>query len=169
MAGFIGSPAMNLAEGTVESTDGHLTVQLGSAKKFPIPDGALAEYPRVPDYAGRRVAVGLRPEHFGVPDQSTPRESVWEGRKVVLVELLGAEALVHFGTSAPPIISDDMREAIDDEDAFEDLKRQAKEGGQIFTARFEPHQVPKVGDLVDVSFRTDRLHFFDLDTGSALR
>lgn len=88
---------------------------------------------------------------------------------MTLVELLGAEALVHFGTSAPPIVTDDMREAIDDEDAFEDLQRQAREGGQVFTARFEPHQVPDVGDLVDVAFRTDRFHFFDLETGNALR
>jgi multiple sugar transport system ATP-binding protein len=168
-AGFIGSPAMNLAEGMIERSNGQLTVQLGGTKKFPIPQAALDRYSKVADRVGSTVAVGMRPEHFGAPEQGTPSDQVWTGRKVTLVELLGAEAYVHFGTSAPPIISDDMREAIDDADAFEELKKQAREGGQVFTARFEPTQVPKIGDLVDVAFRTDKMHFFDLETGRALR
>ncbi|MDX1510840.1 MAG: sn-glycerol-3-phosphate ABC transporter ATP-binding protein UgpC [Nitriliruptorales bacterium] len=169
VAGFIGSPAMNLAEATIGQDNGQLTVQLGATKKFPIPPAALDRYPGVADRAGSTVAVGMRPEHFEAPEPGTSKDVVWEGRNVTLVELLGSEAYVHFGTSAPPIISEDMREAIDDDDAFEELKRQAREGGQVFTARFEPHQVPKVGDLVDVAFRTDKLHFFDIDTGRALR
>jgi hypothetical protein len=77
--------------------------------------------------------------------------------------------LLHFGTSAPPIVTDDMREALDDQDAFEELQRQAREGGQNFTGRLEPGNPPKVNDLIDLAFRTDYLHFFDVETGQALR
>jgi len=169
VAGFIGSPAMNLAEAMIGKDNGQVTVQLGATKTFPIPQAAIDRYPRVADRVGATVAVGMRPEHFHAPGSGDGHEEVWEGRNVTLVELLGGEALVHFGTSAPPIVSEDMREAIDDDDAFEELKKKAREGGQVFTARFEPQQVPKVGDKVDVAFRTDRMHFFDLDTGNALR
>jgi multiple sugar transport system ATP-binding protein len=169
VAGFIGSPAMNLAEAQIDRDGDRITLALGSTGTFVVPDAALKEYPRLADYVGRTVAVGMRPEHFHAPEQDTPAESVWKARNVTLVELLGSEALVHFGTSAPPIISDDMREAIDDEDAFEELKRRAKEGGQNFTAKLEPHQAPKVGDKVDLAFKLDRMHFFDIESGQALR
>jgi multiple sugar transport system ATP-binding protein len=88
---------------------------------------------------------------------------------VTLVEMLGSEMLVHFRTDSPPIISEEMREAIDDEDAFEDLKRQAETGGQKFVAKAEPSTPPKVGARIDLGVHTDRLHFFDIETGAALR
>ncbi|MGH3441749.1 MAG: ABC transporter ATP-binding protein [Nitriliruptorales bacterium] len=169
VAGFIGSPAMNLAEATINQTEGRLGVQLGSTTVLDIPDAALGRYPGVRDYVGRKVAVGTRPEHFYRPDGAAPQGQRWPGRKVTLVEQLGGEMLVHFGTSAPPIITEDMREAVDDEDAFRALEEQAREGGQVFTARFEPGSPPRIGELLDVGFNTDYLHFFDIESGSALR
>ncbi len=69
----------------------------------------------------------------------------------------------------PPILSDDVREAIDDEDAFRALEEDARTGGQTFVARFDPGAPPKVGDTISLGFRTDKLHFFDPETGAALR
>ncbi|MDQ3973675.1 MAG: sn-glycerol-3-phosphate ABC transporter ATP-binding protein UgpC [Actinomycetota bacterium] len=169
VGGFIGSPSMNLAEATVDRRDGQLVVRMGSSTMISVADGAIDRYPKVTDYVGKTVAVGMRPEHFFQPDGPVPADRKWSGRRVTLVEALGSEILVHFGTSAPPVITEDMREAIDDPDAFAELERKAKEGGQIFTARFEPGRPPKIGDLVDVAFRTEYLHFFDLETGLALR
>ncbi|HVM21416.1 MAG TPA: hypothetical protein VM307_15760, partial [Egibacteraceae bacterium] len=89
--------------------------------------------------------------------------------EVGLVEALGSDVLVHFKTAAPPIVSEDMREAIDDADAFEELQRSADRGGQTFTARLEPKDRPKVGEHIELGFRTEYLHFFDIDSGLALR
>lgn len=94
---------------------------------------------------------------------------MWRDLEVTLVEMLGAEMLVHFRTQVTPVLSDDLREAIDDPEAYEALEREAKEGGQTFVARFEPGSPPKIGDSITVGFRTDKLHFFDPDTGQALR
>src|SRR6266576_207534 len=58
VAGFIGTPPMNLLEGTV-SVNGGVTVQLGG-NTLPIPDQALASYPRLRQWNGRPVIVGLR-------------------------------------------------------------------------------------------------------------
>ncbi len=168
VAGFIGSPSMNIAEGTIINEDGWW-VLLGSTTKLRIGQGALDRYPGVMGKAGAKVAVGMRPEHFYFPKADTPKDVIWPGRNVTLVELLGSEVLVHIGTSAPPIISEDMRAAVDDDEAFERLKEQAREGGQVFTARFEPGHAPKLGELTDVAFNSDHFHFFDLDTGAALR
>jgi multiple sugar transport system ATP-binding protein len=169
VAGFIGSPSMNIAKATLVRENGQVFVELGRTRnRLRVDDRALQRYPRVAEREGGRVAIGLRPEHFA-PAGDVPADQVWSGRQVTLVEVLGAEMLVHIGTSAPPIISDDMREAIDDDEAFEQLKRQAAEGGQVFTARFEPGNPPSIGDKIDVGFRTEYLHFFDPESGAALR
>ena len=172
VAGFMGSPSMNLAEATVRKQDGRNYVELpsggdGDPKLLRIADEAFDRYPAAAE-DGRRVAIGMRPEHF-VPADQVDRDMVWEDRPVALVELLGAEMLVHFETPLPPIVSDDMRAAVDDDEAFEQLQEQARGGGQSFTARFQPGTPPKAGSTIDVGFRTEYLHFFDIESGHALR
>jgi len=169
VAGFIGSPSMNISEAKLRKEDGRIFVELdkGETKLF-VPEVALNKYPKLADYDGRMVAVGIRPEHFSPPGEVEP-EQVWKGRRVSLVEMLGAEMLVHFHTESPPIVSEDMRAAIDDAEAFEELERKAKAGGQEFTARFEPGSPPRVDDRIEVGVRTEDLHFFDPESGAALR
>jgi multiple sugar transport system ATP-binding protein len=169
VAGFIGSPSMNLARATVEQNGGALQVQLGSDGALAIPDATLERYPGVKQYVGKHVGVGMRPEHFARAGESTPPERKLRDREVTLVELLGAEVLVHFSTTAPPLVTEDMREAIDDPEAFAELERSAEAGGQQFVARLEPFDAPRQGTKLDVEFKTEFLHFFDIDSGRALR
>jgi multiple sugar transport system ATP-binding protein len=169
VAGFIGSPSMNIAEAVIRKRDGGLFVEFDRGETLlSIPDAALERYPQVAQRDGGTVAVGIRPEHFADPSEVAP-EQVWKGRKVGLVEMLGAEMLVHFQTESSPVVSEDMREAIDDEEAFEELQRKAASGGQEFVARREPGAPPKVDQLIDIGVRTENLHFFDFDSGLALR
>jgi multiple sugar transport system ATP-binding protein len=169
VAGFIGSPSMNIAEAVIRKRDGGLFVEFDRGETLlSIPDEAVDRYPQVAQRDGGTVAVGIRPEHFADPSEVAP-EQVWKGRKVGLVEMLGAEMLVHFQTESSPVVSEDMREAIDDEEAFEELQRKAASGGQEFVARREPGAPPKVDQLIDIGVRTENLHFFDFDSGLALR
>lgn len=169
VAGFIGSPSMNIARATLRRQDGALWLELdGGANQLRVPDQALDRYPRAAEKEGATIAIGMRPEHFA-PAREVAPDQVWKGRNVSLVEMLGAEMLVHFDTDSSPIMTEDMREALDDDGAFEDLKRRAETGGQSFTARFDPGSPPQIGSQMDVGFRTERLHFFDIDTGAALR
>jgi multiple sugar transport system ATP-binding protein len=167
VAGFIGSPSMNIAVGTVKRAGDKWTVDLGETT-FDIGEQALAKYPRVKDHEGAQLAVGTRPEHY-LRAGDASEGARWTGREVTLVEMLGAEMLVHFRTTAPPVVSEDMRAAIDDDDAFAKLERDAREGGSTFVGRFEPRDAPRVGDTIDVGFRTGEFHFFDPQTGNALR
>jgi multiple sugar transport system ATP-binding protein len=169
VAGFIGSPSMNLGSATIEDRDGALYVKLDETSDIRIPDQALDRYPQVRKYVGRDVAVGMRPEHFYRADSSTPAESTMRQHDAKLVELLGSEVLVHFGTGARPIISDDLRDAMDDAEAFAELEHAAESGSQQFVARLEPHEAPKTGQKIDLAFKTEHLHFFDIETGQALR
>jgi multiple sugar transport system ATP-binding protein len=169
VAGFIGSPSMNLGSATIEERDGALHVSLDESSDIRIPDAALDRYPRVREYVGRPVAVGMRPEHFYRADGSTPADATMKQREAMLVELLGSEVLLHFSTGARPIISEDLREAMDDAEAFAELDHAAESGSQQFVARLEPQEAPKMGQEIDLAFKTEHLHFFDIETGQALR
>ena len=80
VAGFIGTPPMNLLEGTA-SVNGGVTVDLGG-NKLPIADEALASTRGLREYNGRPVIVGLRAGalHPGAglrepPDDQGPRRA----------------------------------------------------------------------------------------------
>jgi multiple sugar transport system ATP-binding protein len=169
VAGFIGSPSMNIGSATVEEHEGALHVRLDESSYLRLADAALDAYPGVRKYVGRAVAVGMRPEHFYRADSSTPPDTTMQQRDVQLVELLGSEVLVHFGTGARPVISEDVRDAIDDAEVFAELEHAAESGTQQFVARLEPHEAPKMGQKIDLAFKTEQMHFFDIETGQALR
>ena len=80
VAGFIGSPPMNLIRGTV-SADGALLEAAGEAIRLP---------KAAPSLAGRDVVLGVRPEHA-----SLSAEGGAGTFEVETVEALGADHLVH--------------------------------------------------------------------------
>jgi hypothetical protein len=133
--------------GQLVEEDGNLYVELERGEtRLRVQDAAWTGTRGSGSATGRRSRSGCVPEHFTRARRGAGPDQVWKGREIALVEMLGAEMLVHFQTGAPPIVSEDMRAAIDDDEAFEELQRQAAEGGQEFVARFEPGAPPKVGD-----------------------
>lgn len=168
VAGFIGSPAMNLSVVTIQEKDGALSFDLQPGASLPITAEALQHYPKVRGHVGRQVAVGIRPEHF-VPAKEVDPAMVLHGLPVSLVEVLGAETLVYLDSSATAVISEDVKAALDDEEAFDLLKKQAARGGQKLVLRFPPASAPVAGERLDVGVRADLMHFFDLASGRALR
>src|SRR5205085_11339660 len=61
VAGFIGSPAMNLVEATIEDGDGSLSVRFGS-RSLKLDAATLASRPILKSYEGKPVVLGIRPE-----------------------------------------------------------------------------------------------------------
>ena len=77
VAGFIGSPAMNLLPGWLTAGG----VDVGEGVTLPL-DRPVAE-------AGRAVLAGIRPEHAAIVDDGHPKLAV------SAVEILGADSMVH--------------------------------------------------------------------------
>lgn len=157
-ATFIGSPAMNLFEGGI-GADGE-TLHIGS-QQISLPDSVHVKHPSLRAYSNRSVAVGIRPE--GMAPAAGPGSAVLAGR-VELVEALGSEILVHFQIDAKKIVAEDAN--LNDEEHVS--------GGQIevqgeAVARVDPRTDVKVGEKIFVGLDTDRLHFFDLADGKAIR
>jgi multiple sugar transport system ATP-binding protein len=168
VGGFIGSPPMNMAEATIVAHGDRLAVAIGD-QELTIDDEAVAVRPALRDYVGRAVAVGIRPEDM---EQPGPRFEVPEDRRLrstaMLTEALGSEVVVHFEVPAPPVRTDDARE-LQEDSGLADIKLLQDGARSKFVASFSPRSRVRPGEAIEVGVDTARLHFFDLDTGLAIR
>ena len=87
VAGFIGSPKMNLLEGRVVGVPGRETI-IAAGKGVDIVAPRLARIPA----EGEAVTIGIRPEHIEISEQPAPEAL---RMSVSLLEHLGAETMVH--------------------------------------------------------------------------
>jgi multiple sugar transport system ATP-binding protein len=113
---------------------------------------------------GQEVVLGTRPECFFMADGEV-HESQCIRAKVDLVEMLGAEALVYVQTDAQPVSAKNLVDA-----SSEELP--AGPGGShsmSLVARVAPRSLPRAGEVVNLRYEIDSLHFFDPKTGRALR
>ena len=150
VAGFIGSPAMNLVEATVG--DGAVTF---GPHTLPV-----ADRPELKPYAGKRVALGIRPEDF---DGSGASIDV----VVDIKEDMGSEVFLHFAVDAPGVRTEEVR-AVVGEEALEAADEQTHHHGSPFIARVDRGTTAREGDRVTLTVDTRRLHFFDLATGAGI-
>ena len=165
VAGFIGSPPMNLCIADIERSDGATVARFGT-NQLTLPVEATTKYARVGEYAGRQVALGLRPESFFRDAVSGPTQRI-KGT-VNLVEALGAEALVHLSTDAPPVVSELLADAVEDRETFTAMREQQRAGLSMVT-RADPRKLPRRTESVEIPVAADEVHLFDLETGEALR
>ena len=88
VAGFIGSPTMNLVEGTVIEKEGKIFVDINGAEIEIL--GEKAE--KVKSHAGKKVTFGIRPESISIADSEDNISKVGE---VSVVEQMGNEEYIY--------------------------------------------------------------------------
>jgi multiple sugar transport system ATP-binding protein len=156
VAGFIGSPSMNFMPGHVENGNVKLPMV-----DIPIPDALRSEM-----QDGRKVIVGVRPEHMEDAGLINDRHSgVVFKTKIDLLESMGSELYAHFKVGGG-VESDELRELAEDAGAGE-LPRAAGEEGRAI-ARLSADSNVNVGRETELWLETDKLQFFDPDTGRSL-
>jgi multiple sugar transport system ATP-binding protein len=162
VAGFIGTPPMNLLEGSV-SVNGDVIVHIGG-NELPIPDQALANYPRLREWSGRNVIVGLRAGdlHPAQGEEGMPQITA----SVEIVEALGGESMAYFKIDARQIEAESIADA--DELASEDEASVVGSRPNL-VASFPPHVQLRLGDRVPIAVDARNLHFFDEESGAPLR
>jgi len=158
VAAFIGSPAMNLFEGSL--TASATAIVLGS-QRIELPDSVRASRPGLVRYSNSKVVIGIRPEHLSAGDEG--RSVTTLIGKVDLVEALGSELNVHFAIDAARVRAEGTGEA----DA------EGLEGGTFTVrgegvARVDPRASVAIGQQFPFALQVDRIHFFDPATGESI-
>jgi multiple sugar transport system ATP-binding protein len=159
VAGFIGSPAMNMLDATLERRNGGLVAVTGS-QHVELSGETLAQRPGLGAFEGRRVVLGIRPED--VEDASLADEGLphLEGT-VRLREALGAEVMVHMEVDARPAETDETRELARDRGA----EAAGSAENAVVVGRFSPRTRVREREGAVAAIDTRALHFFDPETG----
>jgi len=159
VAGFIGSPAMNLFEGSLNSDLTEVT--LGSQKLTMTNDVAVL-HPGLKRFASQSIVVGIRPEDLRAPSDDRP--GVLFVGEVEVVEALGSELLVHFTNDATIVRAEDSNTATGSKSTDDESVELTLD----CVARIEPRYTVRQGDTFKFSIDPVRLEFFDPASGLAV-
>jgi multiple sugar transport system ATP-binding protein len=149
VAAFIGSPAMNLVQGTVEADE----ISFG---QFRLPLDPI----RRPARETREVVLGIRPEAFNDAAHAKPNLPHVDVT-VDVIEELGSDTHVFFRVAAP-------RVTIDTRNAAADESTLLAEEDSLFTARVDPATTARSGAPLTLAVDPASFHFFDVRTGGSL-
>jgi multiple sugar transport system ATP-binding protein len=169
VGGFIGSPAMNMLDATVERSNGDLRARIG---KQAISLGAetLQSRPALQGYVDKDVIIGIRPEDLedAALESGAPADRILRGR-MELREALGSEIMAHFAIEAAHAETDEMRELAQDAGAPEGAPSiGVGENEAVVVGRFGARSRLKEGEEVAAVVDTRALHFFDPRTGNGI-
>jgi multiple sugar transport system ATP-binding protein len=142
VAGFMGSPSMNMTDAEV-SDDGGLTVVV-DGNHWPVPGRT-----ELTKYNGKKLVLGLRPDAFVWPPADGPRVTV----KALAVESLGSEKHVLFAAPGARGTVGSTAGGADE---------------NLWTAKVSQRCAVGIGDQVVLGIDLSSAYFFDADSGLAL-
>ena len=164
VAAFIGSPSMNLMEATIQpdSVGEELSLVVGS-NRLRLTSELLSQRPALRSYFDRTVVLGVRPKDFeDATLTSGDRQTITA--RIINTEALGYEVIAYFNIDAKRVVSEDALD-LDDDTAAPIVD----DGQTQISARFDPRTNVRIGDEIQVAIDIDNAHFFDLETGQAIR
>ena len=164
VGGFIGSPAMNILEASLERSNGELRAVIGD-QQITLDPELLSARPGLRRFEGRRLIVGIRPEDLEdaalAPD--VPANRRLRGR-VELREALGSEVLAHFTINARQAVTEDVRELAADVEAPTARLEDPERGEASLVGSFGARSPVREDETAEIAVDTRNLHFFDLGT-----
>ncbi len=164
VAGFIGTPPMTLFHAGLTLGEGGALLRVGQQEVW-LPENVIALRPSLRAKHGQEVIVGCRAEDIH-----------WEGRdglaplaaSVVLAEALGSSVHVTFMLEGTPVDESRLGSGLAKEDD-EEVSRLGHGEGIQGTAVFPPRLHFGGGDAITIHLDPQRFHFFDVETGLAIR
>jgi multiple sugar transport system ATP-binding protein len=168
VAGFIGSPAINLVEAQLEQANGSLSVSFGE-HRLAVDDAAARSGSRLKEYVGKTIILGIRPEDF---EDASLQSDVPSDRRlkvdVDLLEPLGAEVMLYFNTGATGVVSSAVAADVGEDAAVHFGSGGARDNKSRMCARVSPHTRLAMGHAAELTVDTSQLYFFDPQTRDAV-
>jgi multiple sugar transport system ATP-binding protein len=163
VAGFIGSPAMNMANATLETDATGLYVKFAN-ERVVVDAAAIERHPGLRDWVGKPLVMGIRPGNFEAESITGPAQDRTITATVTVAEILGSETYVHFELEVTPVVTPDIEELLADTGAdVSSLGNTTK-----FTARVSSDVPVSLGEQITVTVDTSKMHFFDPSTGTRI-
>jgi multiple sugar transport system ATP-binding protein len=159
VAGFIGSPAMNIIRGRLldeKVTAGGLELPL------------RGENEPLRAYDGRDVLVGIRPEAFAdsAHEVGGGERHLFDAR-ISLAQSMGSEVIAHFEPVGGAVQTEDVSAFTGDLDDV--AGRDQLSSAHQLVGRFDPRTLAAAGSVMSVSLDLERIKFFDPETELAIR
>jgi multiple sugar transport system ATP-binding protein len=165
VAGFIGSPAMNMVDAVLRRAENGGAVEFAGVS-LRVPEQTFQERPALAARAGSQVVLGIRPEDIEDPQFISDRLDGSDIQVVVDIrEAMGSEVYVHFTVNAPPVITEHTIDLAADAELLPEPDGSARTS---FVARLNPRTSAQRGQPITLQVDNRRLHFFDRDTGEAI-
>jgi len=160
VAGFLGSPAINLIRARLgQAGESRVVARFGS-HGLTVPTRTFERCPDLAPFVGRDIVLGIRPEDIRDPAMAPGADRGQRIRvTIAVVESVGAEVIAHFPMDEEPR----ERGAVPGGTLESD-----SEGSTSFTARLHPRTSIRENEELELSVDVDRLHFFDPGTREAL-
>jgi multiple sugar transport system ATP-binding protein len=168
VGGFIGSPAMNMLEATLERENGTTFVKAGS-QRIALDGEALGKRPGLKRFEHKPLVLGIRPEDLEDASiaSDVPADRRLHGH-VSLREALGSELMVHFTVEARQAVTEDVKELAQDI-GDERAAMQTSDGNKTtLVGRFSARSGVREGQDAEVAVDTRSMHFFDPESGEAI-
>jgi multiple sugar transport system ATP-binding protein len=169
VGGFIGSPAMNMLDATIENGGSALRAKIGE-QHIALGAETLESRPALKNYVGKPVIIGIRPEDLedAALESGAPSDRILVGR-LELREALGSEIMAHFAIKAAHAETDEMKELAADVGAPDTTPQiGVREDEAVVVGRFGARSHVKTGEEVRAVVDTRALHFFDPQSGNGI-
>ncbi|MBA3366116.1 MAG: sn-glycerol-3-phosphate ABC transporter ATP-binding protein UgpC [Actinobacteria bacterium] len=162
VAGFIGTPPMNLLEADVRLRNGSAFLSV-AGQQLALSDQALARYPGVRGYDGRSVILGVRSDDLHLAGKR-PELPALTGR-LELIEALGAQSMAYFKVDARTIRTEEP-----EEEAAEDAEGVTAARPNL-VASFPAREALglRIEDEIPLGVDFAHVHLFDPEGGAPLR
>ena len=162
VAGFIGSPSMNMVNGHLEGSGDSVEAVFGPYR-VKVDPRALERHSGIENHMNKDIVIGIRPgdfEHAAItPDDDHAMEVT-----VDVTEVLGSETFVHYMLQIPPVVTPDIEELLADTGAdVSSLGDETK-----FASRISSDVAVQPGHTAKLVLDTTKFHFFDPGSGERI-
>ncbi|MEM7338475.1 MAG: sn-glycerol-3-phosphate ABC transporter ATP-binding protein UgpC [Actinomycetota bacterium] len=158
VAGFIGSPAMNLFTGELMTEDSTPAVKIGDQVVRLGPD-VMNTRPSLATSVPDQLIVGIRPDDL-YDARLQPQHAGRLTGTVQRMESLGSEIVAHLDIGAVPVDTGDPD--------LDELGQGPQGAHSSVIGRFSPHSSVSENADIEIAVDTNRIHFFDGSTGAAV-
>jgi multiple sugar transport system ATP-binding protein len=163
VAGFIGSPAMNMVKGHLEGSGSEVFVVFGP-HRLKVDGRALERHPGLDGYMGKDLVVGIRPGDFEDHRVAGEQPDRTMEVQVDVTDVLGSETFVHYMVPVPPVITPEIEELLADTGSDP-----AALGNETkFSSRVSSDVSIPPGSTARLVVDTAKFHFFDPENGKRI-